>query len=59
MCRGVAIESLCAKSGIILIGDSYVTRIFRSIDIDTAFDFAWLAFLACLFGGALIQAASM
>lgn len=31
----------------------------KLFDIDTAFDLLCLAFMACLFGGAIIQALSM
>lgn len=34
-------------------------RIISKIDIDSAFDLLTLAFLACLFGGAILKAASM
>lgn len=34
-------------------------RILSNIDIDNAFDLLTLAFLACLFGGAILKAVSM
>lgn len=34
-------------------------RIISKIDLDNAFDLLALAFLACLFGGAILEAASM
>lgn len=34
-------------------------RIISKIDIDSAFDLLTLTFLTCLFGGAILKAASM
>lgn len=34
-------------------------RTIAKIDVDSAFDLLTLAFLACLFGGAILQAVAM